>query len=349
MLLSLWLPAWAGWGPWDLIRVDEPGPTPWRAPHGAPCWSSLPRVAPWRVEPQAELDISYQVWEAREALEVQPWHDAGFLGQGVRVAVMDYQWQGAEGALASLGEVETHDCWAHDACTPGIDLLQPTYSSEDNVHGVACAEVIRALAPEAELHLLRVNNLTTFENAAEWAIREGIDLVSMSMSFYSNSFYDGSGPVNAAAERMSEAGVLLVTSAGNSAEKHWMESWRDEDHDRLHEFPSGSEYLPIYFQQGQRRVLLEWDQYANCGDTDLGARVYSEDGRVVGRSDKLQSTEESSCDPQERIQVQADEDGWYYLQLERVAGDPSTRFFVSGGEALRAHASWLHCGSWHPP
>ena len=47
---------------------------------------------------------------------VQPWHDAGFTGEGVRIAVFDIQWFGAEQRLEELGAFESWDCWVHPGC-----------------------------------------------------------------------------------------------------------------------------------------------------------------------------------------------------------------------------------------
>ena len=86
-----------------------------------------------------------------------------------------------------LGEVRTHDCWAHRSCAPELNDLTPRYAFEEGRHGVACAQVIRAIAPDVDLHLVRVNGQTSLENAVDWAIREDIDLISMSLSFFQRS------------------------------------------------------------------------------------------------------------------------------------------------------------------
>ena len=107
-----------------------------------------------------------------------------------------YNRQIAKQQMANATLNNTHDCYGHRSCDLPIDTIRPTYRHETGGHGIACAEVIHSIAPGAELHLVRVNGLTTLENAADWAVREGIDLVSMSMSFFNESFYDGTGDVN---------------------------------------------------------------------------------------------------------------------------------------------------------
>src|SRR5262249_40309947 len=144
---------------------------------------------------------------------------------------------------------------------------------------------VHDIAPGAELYLVRVNGQTTLENAAEWAVREGIDVVSMSMSFFNDSFSDGTGGINDAADVLAAGGVLLVNSAGNYATEHWFGEFDDEDGDGDADYPWGSSYLPVYYGAGTHTVMVSWDEFTNCGDTDLDAYVYDRAGNVVGRSE----------------------------------------------------------------
>jgi len=282
---------------------------------------------PWRYESTAEID-QFVATEAVEALQVEGWHEAGFDGSGVKVAVFDPQLMNAELEPDELGEFETHDCFAHEECTPVYDTLRPEYASESGSHGVACAETIRDLAPGVELHLVRVSTLTTLENAAAWAAREGIDVVSMSLSFYNDSFFDGTGPVSDVIPVMQYGDVLMVKSAGNSATEHWMESFDDPDQDGYHEFPWDSDYLPVWLPVGSTSIYLNWDQYTLCGDTDLDLYVYRSDGALVARSEDRQDMTADRCQPVESLSADAEEEGWFYVQVRRAAGNPVVRFAI---------------------
>ena len=274
-------------------------------------------------------------------MNIGPWHEQGLLGEGVQVAVFDPQWLNLDLMAEELGEFETHDCSWHPSCSTPIDSLRVRYSWEQGAHGIACAEVIRDIAPEAELHLVRVNGLTTFENAVDWAIREDIDVISMSLSFFNESFYDGTGSINAQIDRLADAGILMVTSAGNYASEHWSGSFSDPDGDGLHNFDSSDWGLPIYWSAGTRRVYLSWDQYGACGESDLDAYVYNADGNLVGRSTSTQDRDARSCQPVERVSVQAHHEGWYYLRVHHVAGAPDIRMNVlaRGGYVWMGNAS----------
>ncbi|MFT4978145.1 MAG: subtilisin family serine protease, partial [Myxococcota bacterium] len=292
-----------------------------------------PEDLPWRHESLAEVDEEIvpqgetQAWEALDAMGVRAWHEAGYDGSGVKIAVFDVQWYGAELDGAELGDFETHDCFIHRSCEQPIDTLRPTFAFETGSHGVACAEVIRDIAPGAELHLVRVSGLTTLESAVDWAIREEIDLISMSLSFFNESFYDGTGSVNALIPPLAAAGALMVTSAGNYADQHFSGTFSDEDTDGYHDFDGSSE-LRVYLFPGRSTIYLLWDQFRDCGRSDLDLFVVDSAGDVVGWGANEQSVSADSCFPGERLSAFAETEGWYGIRIRKSGGAGDTRFDV---------------------
>ncbi len=324
-------------GPDDRFRVDIPDFAGAEATSelGSVLLAPPPAGTKWRVEEAPVLD-DYDATEAIEALGAEPWHAAGLTGEGVKVAVFDVQWFDTLLWEDELGAYTTHDCQSHRSCDVPMDTLRPRYAFEEGSHGVACAQSIRDIAPGVELYLVRVNGQTTLENAAAWAVREGIDVVSMSMSFFNNSFHDGTGGVNAAVDVLAAGGVLLVNSAGNYATEHWVGDFHDPDGDGDLDFPWGSAYLPVYYGAGTQSVQVAWDQFASCGDTDLDVYIYDRAGNVVGRSEDRQEKDADNCSPVERVRLEAATADWYWIRLVRRAGDASARvsLFARGGDLL---------------
>jgi len=323
----------------ELVRVDIPDLP------GAIATSAYGSVfegdpglddVPARPEPLAEID-AVTANLALDALAVHPWHAAGEGGAGVKVAVFDSQWRDWELLDRELSPTRTHDCFAHRSCALPIDSFERLGSG--GRHGIACAEVIRDIAPEAELYLVRVTGLTSLENAVDWAIREDIDLISMSLSFFNESGYDGTGPINAPMDRLVNAGILMVTSAGNYATEHWSGTWRDTDQNSVLEFSPGEEDLWIYWTAGSRRLDVVWNEWRRCGETDLDAYVYDETGELVGRSTSRQipkpdREKNQSCQPVERTTVNVRESGWHRLVVHRHRGGTPGRIdlFARGGD-----------------
>ncbi len=316
----------------DLFRVDQPDVEgALVSSHRGSLLSSPPADLPWRMEPVPVTDEivgDYAPFSAGDVLGAERWHSAGFKGQGVKAAVFDVKWFGVEISETELGDVETHDCFSHIGCTEPMDTLRPRFSFEVGVHGMACAEVIRDLAPDVDLHLVRVNGLTTFENAVAWAVREEVDVVSLSMSFFNDSFY-GDGQVAAAVEELVEAGILLVTSAGNYATGHFHDTFLDTDGDGYHEFPWGSESLPIDLPAGEGRVAtLQWDDDAECGRNDLDLVLLNRAGNRVGIAERKQDREAKSCSPVERLDAFRADSDWYWMKIRRDHGVEPVRLNV---------------------
>lgn len=257
------------------------------------------------------------------AVNLDPWHARGSRGQGVKVAVFDVQWERLEQLRPALGAVSTHDCWLHPSCAPELDTARPRFDFERGTHGPGCAEAIHSVAPGAELHMVRVNSTTMFENAVEWAIREEIDVISMSMSFLNLNFFDRTGPLRRPIDRLDQHGVLLVTSAGNYARGHWQGRFVDADGDGRMDF-DGDNALPVYLTPGSPRLYVTWDQFLACGQTDLDLVLYDAEGWIVARSQEVQrfpraGEEGHRCQPIEQVRS-VPEEGWHRLEVHRRRG-----------------------------
>jgi hypothetical protein len=99
-----------------LVRVDVPDhPDALVSSHLGSTLAEPPADGtPWRPSPIAVPDVdpvgAYTAWEALDAMAIDAWHEAGIDGSGVRVAVFDLEWYGAELDGAELGDFTTHDC-----------------------------------------------------------------------------------------------------------------------------------------------------------------------------------------------------------------------------------------------
>lgn len=309
--------------PWDLVRVEDPDHPAAQATsaYGAVLFEPPEPGTRWRWESVPETDaIPHESYEVVQATHADLWHRDGARGQGVKVAIFDSGWFEGLGNPRLVGDYQTHDCWVHASCEVPIEPWRPRFAAEEGSHGWACAEVVRAVAPDADLHLVRVNSFTQFEAAADWAIRAGVDVISMSMSFYNDSFYDGSGPFAAVIARLEAHDILLVTSAGNDARAHWSGRWLDGDGDGRMDL-DGDNGLDVWLGAGPRTIFLNWDRHGRCGDTDLDLYVYDAAGNIVGRSLDRQSEDADRCQPVERARAYAATTGWYRLEVVAHRGD----------------------------
>src|SRR5262249_33569648 len=105
--------------------------------------------------------------------------------------------------------------------------------ARDSQHGVLCGEVVRALAPEAELLLANwePEHPDQFLAAVRWAREQGARVITCSGLMAAWSDGEGGGSVHARLAEVLGPGdrpgdVLLFASAGNTAQRHWSGPFR---------------------------------------------------------------------------------------------------------------------------
>ncbi|MEA2288036.1 MAG: hypothetical protein QOD55_33 [Solirubrobacteraceae bacterium] len=119
------------------------------------------------------------------------WAWGGSTGRGVRVCIVD---SGIEPAHPLVGPVDS----SHVAVAGEDGEVSVVTDEEGDVsgHGTACGGIVRSIAPECELHGVRVlgPDLTGTGKALlaglEWAVRQGFDVINMSLSTRKRAFAD---------------------------------------------------------------------------------------------------------------------------------------------------------------
>jgi hypothetical protein len=158
-------------------------------------------------------------------LGVDRWHAAGYRGHGVKVAILDSGFRGYRRQLGrTLPPLVTTRSFRQDR-----DL-----EVKESQHGLLCAEVVHALAPEAELLLANwdPDRAEGFLEAVAWARALGARVLSCSLIMPSWSDGEGGGGVHAALSQLLGAGdapgdLLCFASAGNTAQRTWSGLFRD--------------------------------------------------------------------------------------------------------------------------
>ncbi len=153
-------------------------------------------------------------------------------GQGLKVGIIDLGFGGVYSSQAQ-GNVPT-PFYEHDHSGSGDPF------DDGNVHGTGCTEVIYNFAPAAEFHLFKVQGHASLGLAIQDAISTGIDIISISLSYFNTGWDDGSGAICSAVKDATDAGIIVFCSSGNDNLKHWQGDFRDVwDGDGLHEWNFG--------------------------------------------------------------------------------------------------------------
>jgi subtilisin family serine protease len=134
-------------------------------------------------------------------------------GRGVTVAIIDSGVEGAHPAVAGA---------LRRSVRVELDRDRTTVVDDEPIdvvgHGTACASIIHALAPEAELVSVRVlgpdnrGKGAAFAAGLEWAIDEGADVVNLSLSSRSEAMF---AIFHDLADRAYFSRTLLVCAANN--------------------------------------------------------------------------------------------------------------------------------------
>ncbi len=187
------------------------------------------------------------------------WHAAGLTGKGVRVGIIDGGFAGYE---ALLGQGLPARVAARSFTASGA-----LYEDETEIHGAACAEIVHAMAPDADLSLAAVEGATDLLRAVRWLVDEQrVQVISMSLGWDGQTRGDGTGPFADAVAYARGKGVLFVTAAGNEADKHYAGAFTDADGNGWHEFAPGKESLRVR-AGAALQVVLNWDAWSASGST----------------------------------------------------------------------------------
>jgi subtilisin len=139
------------------------------------------------------------------------WGDS--LGAAVKVAVIDSGIDGSHPAIS--GAVTGYVGVSEDA--EGNPLFDFDPHGDDYGHGTACAGIIRGLAPEAELHSVKVlgrrsGKGSIFSAGLQWAIDNGMQVCNMSLGTTKRDYFV---VLHELADQAYFRNVMLVTAANN--------------------------------------------------------------------------------------------------------------------------------------
>lgn len=214
------------------------------------------------------------------------WHRTESRGEGVRIGVLDLFDQRAWAAAQAVDEVPA----------PGGTFCRVAGSSDctvwdaEEVHGVAVAEVLADMAPDAELYLALAATTNDVHAAIEWFAENGVTVVTRSLTSPFDGPGDGTGPLAAVLDEAVAQGMSVYQAAGNAAGRYRSGrdgsylrfEYADQDGDGWLEFAPGVERLRAScgYLNG-----LRWDDFGEgAATTDYDLHVYDGNGAAVTAS-----------------------------------------------------------------
>jgi len=197
--------------------------------------------------------------------DADDWHGAGITGAGVKVAVLDLGFKELAAAQAS-GDLPA-SLTTQNYCSAGIGGGTP--------HGTAVAEVVHEMAPDAQLYLICVDEISDINTALDYMDAQGVDVINHSVGWFNTERGDGTGPFLTLSNKAESYGIAWFNSAGNYALRHWSGNFSDSEPgpggNGIHEFSGADERDTFTVDGGDRvYVALKWDEWPTSGnDFDL--------------------------------------------------------------------------------
>ena len=225
--------------------------------------------------PDPDMTAPLGITEGVRAIGVEGLHGAGIDGQGVKVGILDFGFQGY-GALVRRGELPPPAAQRAFNASGRVEAR--------SVHGTACAEIVHAVAPGAELYLAAVEGYEgQIVAAAQWLAAQGVDVISFSGGGHGGP-HDGTATLDRLVDGIAAQGILWVNAAGNEADQHWGGSATDGDGDQVVELDG--EWVGVAFQPASDIVslLVNWDDWGTdpqrpAATQDLDAFLFEVDSR----------------------------------------------------------------------
>lgn len=220
--------------------------------------------------------------EGVEITGAAAWHAAGITGRNVKVGVIDI---GFTNYAAVLG---TERVVVRSFREDGKTDAPP---GRETMHGTACAEIVREMAPGVELYLAAAGDTPGgFVTALNWLTRTaGVGVVTTSIGFSGDFPTDGSSDLARAVDEAQKAGVFFTKSAGNLAQQQYRATFTDANGDGDHDFlgAATANTLRVLTTGAPLRLWLNWDDWKQPR-VNYDLFVTDDAGREVARSVDVQ-------------------------------------------------------------
>ena len=236
-----------------------------------------------------EPEYGYFTSQGVQAHLAQAWHNAGYKGQGVKVGIIDSGFEGFRELMGTeLPTTVLVRCYT-DLGVSSRNLADCRHyrGNPTGVHGTASAETVVDFIPEASLYIANPKSHADMRDAVDWMISEGVSVINASISWSFDGPGDGTSPyatglVNTV-DRAVEAGIVWVSSAGNSAQHTWFGSYSNPDSDRWANFLGSGERNYLTIPEGSSLQDYESLQFELRWEDSW----VLEDGQIGGASSDL--------------------------------------------------------------
>jgi hypothetical protein len=206
------------------------------------------------------------------------YHDAGYAGQGLKIAIID----GGYEKLAFAQSQGTAPAPANVYCWP---YTCAELDANGN-HGTKCVEAIYDHAPNATYYLLKpTSGASGYADLITYCIGQNVDIISISVLDLRDSWNDGTGVIGQELKRATDNGILVFIAGGNFKKVHWQGAFVNNNEGSYHEW-WGNEMKNRFTatDTGRVEVYVIWDNPSGAIADWYDVELYEE---VQGSGDVL--------------------------------------------------------------
>ncbi len=284
---------------------------------------------PFSDMPDQELELSLSdytafkqisvgaVSEGVELTRASEYHELGYKGQNTTVAVIDIGFNNLTNSQNN-GELP-RNLITMDFTGTGLQV--------GRVHGTGVTEIVYDMAPEVQFYLIKIADEVDLENAKDYCIDQGIEIINHSWIWPNTNFTDGTGRICDIANNARSNGILWVSAAGNLAHRHYQGFFADTDNDGWHEFFSGDESNNIEHTEGDLDVYLTWDCWPTT-DQDYDLYLYDSTFNLVASSTTRQT---GTQEPTEKITLAYLSTGTYHIMIRKYSATENVELKLISG------------------
>lgn len=242
------------------------------------------------------------------------WHAAGYKGKGIKIGIIDGGFGGYESLLGKeLPQRVTLKSFRSDG------------GAGKDVHGTAVAEIVYAMAPEAEIYLCPISSDASYSQAVKYLVDEiKVNVIQQSQGWH-DTRGDGTGFRAEQVDYAQRKGVLYVKSAGNEGDAHYMGTFTPGSTGR-HQFARNKERLRVEAAGDYILLHLTWDAWTGAA-VNYDLYLVNEAGTRVASSRNVQGPNKP---PYEYIEYEPDAGETYYAVIEGVGSPAAVRLDLFG-------------------
>lgn len=227
------------------------------------------------------------------ATHVAPLHAQGITGRGVKIGIIDL-------GFARYEELVAQKLVPRQVAQ--VSFGEPATPQTEGSHGTACAEIVHAMAPDAQLWLARFDGSEMSGLLAlRWMAQQHVDIISASWGRPVGP-KRGNTPLDQAVDRLVREGTVWVAASGNEGARHWLGRSDQEPGGliRVPGSPEDSNLLALDIQsKGPWKVSVTWDDWPE--ETPAGSERQDIDLFLMARNPRTGKLEQIGSSSERQV------------------------------------------------